>query len=42
MTLEAHFKAALDSVKAQQKAEPDQPYEMTAALQGSLRPHGSP
>ena len=31
MTLEAHFKAALDSVKAQQKAEPDQPYEMTAA-----------
>jgi hypothetical protein len=30
-TLEAHFKAALESVKAQQKAEPDQPYEMTAA-----------
>ena len=30
-TLESHFKAALDSVKAQQKAVPDQPYEMTAA-----------
>lgn len=30
-TLEAHFKAALESVKAQQKAVPDQPYEMTAA-----------